>query len=318
MESIKCIFCDTVSDQVVIQENGYNGLQCSSCSLIYINPRPKLEEIIDLYGHDQAHASAESHISFSYAKTLYTKHTLKIIKKYAKGALLEIGAGAGYFLKEAKRQNFDVYAIEFNTIQSDYIINTHHIPCETNPLNVLTFQDKIFNVIYHCDVLSHFYNPIEEFKTIHAKLKADGYVVFETGNLGDVKKSYFKYYSKFQYPDHLFFFSEDNIIDLLDLTGFELVKIYRYSILPQLFFRKLIFKLSSFIKPKRIKYNSPKSKELQRVITFHYSKWYYTLRQKLKNFYAYLYYVMRYKAGFFVPKKGRPQTMIIVARKRSI
>ncbi|OUR93405.1 hypothetical protein A9Q87_05530 [Flavobacteriales bacterium 34_180_T64] len=317
MEYIECIFCHSETTDVVIEENGFFGAQCKTCRLIFINPRPKFEDIVDLYGHDNAHATAESHIKFSFAKTLYTKHTLRIIKKYTDGALLEIGAGAGYFLKEAQRQNFEVYAIEFNKIQADFILDKHRIPCEFSALNENTFGTKKFDIIYHCDVLSHFYNPIEEFAKINSKLNPMGYVVFETGNLGDVNKSFFKYYSKFQYPDHLFFFSEANIRALLDQTGFELIKIYRYSILPQLFLKKVLLKLTDIIKPRKINSIDIEKKYLVQYVIYCYSKLFFSIRSKLKNVYSYLFYLIRYKLGSVMPKKERPQTMIIVARKKN-
>lgn len=315
MEHISCIFCKTGNRKVVITENGFNGIQCNNCNLIYINPRPNLEDIINLYGHDNAHASADSHISFSYAKTLYTKHTLTIINKYVNGSILEIGAGAGYFLKEAQRQNFEVYAIEFNKIQAEFIKKEHSIPCELSALSNETFGTRKFDIIYHCDVLSHFYEPIIEFKNINQKLNPNGYVIFETGNLGDVKKTYFKYYSKFQYPDHLFFFSEKNIRSLLAETGFELVKIYRYSILQQLLFKKILLKITNSIKPKQYKNQELDGNNIKSFVVFQYSKLFYYSRNKLKNFYSFIFYILRYKLGAIMPKKGRPQTLIIVARK---
>jgi hypothetical protein len=40
-------------------------------------------------------------------------------------------------------------------------------------------------------------------------------------------------------------------------------------------------------------------------------------KQNLKiKVYCYLHYFMRYILGYLAPKKGRPQTMIIVARKQ--
>lgn len=317
MECIKCIFCNTENNEIIIEENGYNGVQCVTCHLIYINPRPKFEAIVDLYGHDNAHATADSHIRFSFAKALYSKHTLRLIKKYVKGSMLEIGAGAGYFLKEAQKQEFETYAIEFNKIQADFIAQEHSIPCELKALSKETFGSKTFDIIYHCDVLSHFYNPIDEFKRINYKLNSRGYVVFETGNLGDVNKTYFKYYPKFQYPDHLFFFSEKNIKTLLNETGFELVKIYSYSILPQLFFKRLLLKVTHIIKPKQYKNTVLKKTSIKNFILFYYSKLFYIVRRKLKNVYAFIFYIIRYKLGAVMPKKGRPQTLIVVARKLS-
>lgn len=104
--------------------------------------------------------------------------------------------------------------IEFNNIQANFIKNKLNIPCEQSPLN-----DQKFDIIYHCDVISHFYDPIAEFERTRIKLNESGLVIFETGNLGHADIKYFKYFTKFQYPDYLFFFSEKNINTLLERTG---------------------------------------------------------------------------------------------------
>lgn len=207
MEDIPCIFCNTHRNLVVIEENGYTGKKCSQCALIYISPRPTRPEVLSFYEGNHAYVSAETHISGEISRRLYARHNLGIISRYAKaGTLLELGAGAGYFIDEARKKGFEVYGIELNSIQADFIRNVLAIPCEEHPLGESSFGGKSFDIIYHCDLLSHFYDPIAEFRMIHGKLSAGGLLVFETGNLGDVKERYYRVYTEFQYPDHLFFF----------------------------------------------------------------------------------------------------------------
>ena len=328
MEKINCIFCNKTNDHVIIQENGYNGIRCSQCGLIYVSPRPTFEEIVNLYGHNMAHTSSKSHISSPFPKRLHAKHTLGIIRKFIKrGTMLEIGAGAGYFLDEARKVRFEVYGIELNSILADFVSNKLGIPCKESPLETSLFGEKKYDVIYHCDVISHFYDPIKEFCKINSILNTKGLVVFETGNFGDVEEKYYKHIKKFQYPDHLFFFSEKNLIELLDKTGFEFIGIYRYSILPQLIIRKFLKNISSLLKPgaqthKEDKTHNFKNSSLSpRSISL-------SLYQFIRKAYSYLFnitykysyhclsYFMRYKMGYMVPKKGRPQTVIVVARKK--
>lgn len=98
MQETDCIFCGPFDRRVVIEENGYQGCQCGGCGLVYDSPRPSLKDINDLYGHDQANVSAQSHIVSSFPKRLYAKLHLGIIGRYLKtGKLLEIGACAGLF-----------------------------------------------------------------------------------------------------------------------------------------------------------------------------------------------------------------------------
>ncbi len=332
MEEIKCIFCDRLNNQIVIQENGYKGIKCYECGLIYISPRPKVEEIIKLYSHGTANASPESHISASFVKRLYAKHHLAKIKMFIKkGTMLEIGAGAGYFLDEARKELFEVYGIELNSVQAEFMRNKLGIPCEESLLDVTLYGGKKYDIIYHCDVISHFYNPISEFHKINNILNKNGLVIFETGNLGDVRKEYYKHFTKFQYPDHLFFFSENNLLEVLRRTGFELVKIYKYSILPQLILNKKLNRLISLLQPHviaedKVTHSVPEvslsdvsKSNPNRVNSRQLFKKAYNYAFNFASNYLtdYLSYFSRYKIGYLACKKGRPQTLIIIARKKN-
>lgn len=314
MENIQCIFCNVGSDLIVIEENGYKGRKCPQCGLIYVSPRPTFSQILNLYTDDKVSIYAEAIIPNYYAKRLHAKHTLKIIRKYEKsGSMLEIGAGAGYFLDEARKEGFEVYGNELNRIQADFINNILRIPCEDSMLNESSFQGKKFNLIYHCNVLSHFHDPIAEFKKIHDRLSENGILVFETGNLGDVKKKYYKVFTKFDCPDHLFFFSKESIKKLVELTGFEIIRIYRYSILPDYLKKKLILSIKYFSKNKETRKIKGKSNHPE--TSFQDDKR-FGLKQLLKKSNSYLSFTLLYKIGYIVPKKGCPQTVIVVARKR--
>ena len=310
MEGINCIFCGTGSDRVVIEENGFFGRKCPECGLIYLSPRPSAAEIRDLYADDMAHRPAAAHISGTFQKRLYARHNLRIIERYVNhGTLLEIGAGGGYFLDEARKEGFDVYGIELNSIQADFIRGVLSIPCEESPLSSSSFAGKKFDIVYHCDVVSHFYDPIEEFRNMNNALNKNGIIAFETGNLGDIKEKYFKLHTSFQYPDHLFFFGETSLTELLRMTGFQPLRIHRYSILVQRWFEKLLEGcLQTYRRSERE--NISEDRNLPCVRTSRFNR-----KQMLRNAYHYFFYLVRYRIGAIMPKKGRPQTIFIIGRK---
>lgn len=310
MENIACIFCAKKSNYIAIEEDGYQGRKCSDCSLIYISPRPTIDEVLDIYGHGNAHITAQSHIAGSYLKRLYARHHLAILKNYCKkGALLEIGSGAGYFLDEARKVGFKPFGLELNPDQAEFMQNTLHIPCEQKPLSSDSFSGLKFDVIFHSDVISHFHDPIKEFRTMYGLLNKDGYLMFETGNIGDVDPSYYSLFSSFQYPDHLFFFSEKTIPLLLEQTGFRLVALYRYSIVPQLSFMQWL----KSIKQGKESSEAKKYFDDHAASTRHYGK--KLLKSLVKTSYYYLLYLLRYGIGKYTFKKNRPQTIIVVAKK---
>lgn len=309
MISISCIFCHQSQAPTVLRENGYEGKKCTSCNLIYVSPRPSLEQIANLYGHDQAHIPASTHIAQEYPKKLHAIHTLNIIKRYVpSGDLLEIGSGAGYFLSQAQREGFSPYGIELNLVQAEFIKNNLRIPCLERPLELDSFGTKKFDVIYHSDVLSHFYDPIQALQIMQAKLNPGGYMIFETGNIADIHAKYYTAFNAMQYPDHLFFFGEKSLATLLDLTGFTLKKTYSYSILPQLRIMKALKHLKGILK----KNNPSATPTAHNDTSIEQST---AADSRIRTGYYAMMHLIRYSIGSILSQKEKPQTLIVVAQK---
>jgi 2-polyprenyl-3-methyl-5-hydroxy-6-metoxy-1,4-benzoquinol methylase len=303
MENIDCPLCAKKNSTVVIQENGFNGVKCSECGLIYISPRPSFSELLEYYDDDYA----DSHIAFKKSKTRHAKLTLSIIKKFvSKGKILELGAGGGHFLLEAERQGFDVFGIEPNPIEAKLINDELSIPCENNPLNKDSFPGVSFDAIYHCNVLSHFYDPIQQFLLCREKIVDNGFMIFETGNIGDIDSKYYKRFSSFEYPTHLFFFGEKSLKKIMNKTGFKIVKVYRYSLKLLLAFEFWFWKLKSIKKKQsHISYKFTGSyKGLSR------NKFNYIVRNIYRNIKYFLTYKIKIKGN-----KNKPHTIIIIAQK---
>ena len=311
MAEAVCIFCNKKSSQIVIEEEGYQCRKCPSCDLIYISNRPSLEEIEKLYNKDWANRSADASISGFFGRRLHARHHLRIVKKFINsGSLLEIGPGEGSFLYEARKEGFEVGGIELNHMQADFIRNRLDISCEESPLEASSLDGKKFDIIYHRDVISHFYDPIAEFRKMNERLKDNGFLIFETGNLGNVEEKYFKLFTSFQLPDHLFFFSEKNLKELLRRTGFEFVKTYRYSKLPLLWIMRSL-------KTKTGRFGVRGEKTHLRKPGISFSKIDNSIfKYFLRNTFNFFSYLMVYKIGYVMPKKGRPQSLFVIAQKR--
>ena len=324
LQTIPCIFCGLESDDVVLEEDGYTARKCPRCGLVYLSPRPVAQAVIDLYGGDKAHVSAASHLAAGTLKRLYARHHISILNRHVtQGALLEIGAGAGFFLDVARQRGFEVHGIELNPVQRSFIRQALRIPCEDRPLNVCSFGDKEFDVIYHCDVISHFHDPFEEFGMIYRKLKPNGLLIFETGNFGDVEERYYSAYTRFQFPDHLFFYGERNLRELLCRSGFDVEHIYRFSILTQLYAMKCVKVLRNIVQGTRLpvvwicsRIGGIRFSHGMSASAWHRKPWFGRTRRFLAYAYYYTIYIIRYGLGSILPKQGRPLTLIVTARKR--
>jgi SAM-dependent methyltransferase len=319
LTQIPCIFCQHYHSRVLIQENGYQGVKCDSCGLIYISPRPAWPDILALYlktgEKENLQKSTRAGKLSILVKSLPARQTLAILKKFRlSGTLLELGPGTGEFLSTLKTAGFEVYGLEVNQKRAEYIRQTLGIPCDSTPLNSSPWAGRKFDIVYLRDVLSHFFDPIAEFRLIHQIVNANGLLVFETGNLGDVEEKYFQIIPTFDYPEHLFFFGETSLRLLLESTGFELVEIRPYAVGLVLRLEKIVHCLRKHNKPAADTVKIPRSETAARTNSRGLKK--FIKEFLLLSYDFFVEYFLKYQLGRYLPKSGQPQTLIVIARKK--
>lgn len=306
METVTCIFgrCDTATHPTLIVEHGYTGKKCPECGLISLSPRPTHAAIQAMYRDDQVHMPAGAMIAEAPVKRLYARHHLRRIRRFCSGGtLLEIGAGAGYFLDEARRCGFDVYGIELNRAQAHFMRSSLGIRCEEHPFGGGSFGGMAFDVIYLCNVLGHLYAPVQEFTHMAQRLNPGGLLVFETGNLGDVAPHALTLMGSFDYPEHLFFFSERALHELVRQAGLDFLTLERYTIQPQLLLSKVAQRVRGRTRvPAAAGAAAPSPSTAPGMVA------------RLR---AHTAYLLRYRLGALLPKGERLQTLVVIARKRS-
>ncbi len=189
-----CILCDSDNITSVCQQN--NFFQCSSCGLIFDNPRPSLKEIADYYASEQQYVLW---LSQEGERDKLWERRLKLIQKYvSSGDLLDVGTGIGQFLVHARRA-FDVLGTE---ISKDAI----KISREKYGLEILEgsieniFIDRKFDVISLIHVLEHVPFPRQFIESCLHYLKPNGHIFIAVPNdIENIKTVLKKVYAKVFY-----------------------------------------------------------------------------------------------------------------------
>lgn len=296
MEEIGCPFCKNIIGKVFWEENGYLGKKCDDCEVIFISPRPDEKEMEKLYATGEAGGdNAKKHQRYSFYKDIMARHTLKILKSLKQtGDILELGSGGGQFLKMAKKYGFTPFGEEINRDQADFISKNFLIQMESKPAeDDSIFGERKFDIIYHKDLLSHLRDPIKAFKVFYEKLKPGGILVFETGNNAGLSMFWLKFLGRMSYPEHLYFFFEKSVRQLLDISGFKTVKRYSYSIVLARLAAKLL--------------GAPKNASGNKIFNEKT-----TLGKKLESYFMFF---LTYRIGKFLPRSW-PSTIIYVAVKK--
>ena len=278
-----CALCGVPGTPTEVVENGFRLERCNSCRLLFVSPRPEEEEIAAIYEHDAGDVRARQSLARTRAPhaVAHALHTLHLLRPHhARGSLLEIGAGSGLFLNEARRAGYTIAAVEPNPLQTAFMAETFDIQCVPARFGPETLQGECFDVIYHCNVMSHFPNPVETLAQIRSRLRPGGVLLMETGNFADVHPRFYPLIARterFQLPDHLYFFGEQSLRLLLKRSGFRLRAMHRYS------------RIGEKCGPPLLD------------------------RARLGRFARRFQFALTYRLGRWLPKRGRPQTLIVVA-----
>ena len=195
-------------------KNKFYLIDCIQCGFIHINPTPTSEYINDFY---------TSH----YVDKLEKQNTIdkiKTLNKLTKNKkILDIGSGDSTFLKEFKRNRWDVYGIE----PSEIVKKNKGIKIFKSSFDDIDY-DKIgkFGVVSLNFVLEHHPDPIKVIKIIKNKLlQKNGILLIEVPNDFNnfqlaanqiVKRK--KWWVAF--PDHINYFNFFSLRKLLKKNNF--------------------------------------------------------------------------------------------------
>jgi len=202
-------------------------VKCLKCGLIYTNPRKVKDEILDSYKKmvDEEYAKEER------GRRITAKIIVKKIKKYKKGQsnLLEIGCGVGFLLDEARREGWRVRGVELSKWAADYAREKLDLNVFCGDLKNANLAYGYFDVIILSDTIEHLINPKDTLVSIRKLLSPQGVLYINTPNIDSLISNLLKarWWGLNQF--HLHYFTRETLKQMLEATGFELIKFGGYS-----------------------------------------------------------------------------------------
>jgi 2-polyprenyl-3-methyl-5-hydroxy-6-metoxy-1,4-benzoquinol methylase len=226
----KCPICQNLQSQFFTQKKQYHYYFCNRCQIIFLFPLPSEKEMSQYY---QKSFKYEAGLAEEKRIGQRAKIILKnLIKLNLNGkTLLDVGSGFGYFLEEAKKNNFKILGLEPSKelfLMNRFIKNIKNI----------TFEDyfkknnkKKFDFITLIHVIEHLNNPKQIIQSAIKLLNNNGILYIETPNLNShLFRTEKENYTFLTPPDHLWIFSKKSLETMLrDISLIKIVKTSTYT-----------------------------------------------------------------------------------------
>ncbi|MBX9884566.1 MAG: class I SAM-dependent methyltransferase [Novosphingobium sp.] len=227
LETIACPNCRTSESSVWGHESGFVAVKCSSCGLVYVNPRPREDAISDA-NKIGLHPGDEKALDVTYRRIPgKIPHYSAILREMfaeerAAGLAvkwLDVGAGYGEFIEAvlatmppgSEALGIDPMAPKVKVAQS------RGLPVYSRELSEV---GDGYDVISLINVYSHIPDFDEFGAMLASKLKPGGILFIETGNIAAVTREQFP--DTLLLPDHLVFSSLPQMRMIFERLGMDL------------------------------------------------------------------------------------------------
>ena len=229
-----CIICNH-PEQFAFHKHGYNIFKCLHCGLYRTHLPGSYRQFLK-------HYYAKSYFTGSRTRAGYADYLddapvirrnaqnyLKLILKHHPSGrrLLDIGCATGIFMQAAQNRGFTVYGIDASAYAVAQAKKTFPHQVNLGTLTTVKFPSRSFDLITLFDVFEHLHDPEADLSRCHKVLKSGGLLVINTGNTNSVlAKLERQNWHFFIPPQHLYFYSDINLKQLLKLHGFKVLSIY--------------------------------------------------------------------------------------------
>jgi len=158
----------------------------------------------------------------------------KYLKRHSKkGRVLDIGCSAGFFLKIAKDNGWEARGVEISGDTSQIARDRYGLNVLTGDLEVDSFSPGSFDAVTLWDTLEHVRDPRKTMSIVNKVLNVGGTVIISTPDIEGLFPRCARKISGVtgdwihpEPPHHLYQFSKNTLRMLLELSGFELIRMY--------------------------------------------------------------------------------------------
>ena len=228
MQHINCNICGADEAALVAIQNDYRMVECRRCGLVYVDPRPTSEFLIQLYNSYHQRGDKDEHTWETLMAPNFSEVSALLDDMFPrKGRLLDIGCGYGHFIDIMQSKGWAASGVEPSERTSAYALSKG-LDVNRTVIEETSFPDNSFDAITAFYVLEHLFDPLAALNKIRTMLKPGGVLVLRVPHTTPIVKLLRVIGLRnnlYDLPFHLYDFSPDTITRLLEKAGFGGIKV---------------------------------------------------------------------------------------------
>jgi len=160
---------------------------CPACGLAF-QPAADADDVRRLYDLSYFDAYDLRESATDADRRFEADVRVRLVQRYReRGRLLELGAGAGYFLDAARRAGFEPFGIELSSDIAEAARRQFGVEVAVGGVDDLDIAPASFDLACAWHVVEHIPDPLESLRKTRAALRPGGELFVEVPNFGGVR-----------------------------------------------------------------------------------------------------------------------------------
>jgi len=273
-ETHTCLFCEIqgaplyggLRDRLFGVRGVWGSLQCPECGLVWLNPRPRPEEMARLYSEYYTHGQEEERPGLARLRDkveaailagspgrralapawgwrqlgwalrlippLREMASLRMmcLDRVEPGKILDVGCGNGRFLSIMKAAGWEVAGIESDPTAARIAREHYGIPVVVGTLQEAGLAEESFDSVTLNHVIEHVQDPVGLLQECRRVLKREGLLVVTTPNIASLGHTKFRQnWLYLDPPRHFYLFSPKTLAGAAAKSGFQTFRVQTSS-----------------------------------------------------------------------------------------
>ncbi len=218
--------------------HSFSVVECGDCRLIRLYPWPSPREIKDYYPDnywfDPTAATADQ-LADTWRRFVLRDHVNFVRRalddSQLDGPVLDVGCGGGLFLRELDLPSSRLIGLDFSVDAARVAWTTNGVAVACGALPRSPFRRASFAAVTMFHVLEHLYDPVAYLEAAHRLLMPEGRLIVQVPNAACWQFLLFgEAWNGLDIPRHLIDFKEQDLVNLLEYSGFEVLRRKHFSL----------------------------------------------------------------------------------------
>lgn len=218
LEHVACNLCGARATRPFARRQGFAIVRCTSCALIYVNPRPGAERLLAHYNGNRS-SRVQYYLDVEPADRRSFAELLDQVERTrpARGDLLDVGTNVGTCLALARERGWRGRGVEINAEAARLCREQRGLDVVTGPLEPGVFEPRSFDAVVLSDVIEHLPDPLGVVRLVHDLLRPGGLCAVSTPDVSGWAARALQ----LKPEEHLYYFTPDTLRAVLGAAGLE-------------------------------------------------------------------------------------------------